>query len=157
MLKLQKSTYRIIYNFCSCLLTKFIYYWFIASEETTSNGSLARKLQTNFGRYEKMIVNAFKIFNIFSIFFNKFQGNCSTLVLKTLIFGNKMAIFEVHNTLEAACILTKKQTCWKCCCESFIYLLSQITRKYSTFFFTFPIVENQFHVIHTKRTFMVRN
>ena len=60
----------------------------------------------NFGKYEKTIANTF--FRS-SISFNKFAGNHSTLVSKTLIFGNKMAIFEFHNTLEAAYILTKKQ------------------------------------------------
>ena len=54
-----------------------------------------------------------------SIFFNKFAGNCSTLVQKTN-FWEQNTIFELHNTIEAAYISTKKQACWKCCSESLV-------------------------------------
>ena len=32
-----------------------------------------------------------------------------------------MTIFEFHNTLEAAYILPKKQTCWNYCSESLLF------------------------------------
>ena len=44
------------------------------------------------------------------MFFDKFTGNRSALVYKTLIFGEKIAIFELHTTFEVAYI-SIKQTC----------------------------------------------
>ena len=67
-----------------------------------------------------------------------------------------MAILELHNTLEAAYFLTKKQLAEDAAVK-LGFLFSQITRKYFMFFLTFLIFENSFHVIHTKRIFMVRN
>ena len=67
-----------------------------------------------------------------------------------------MAILELHNTLEAAYILTTNQLAEDAAVK-LGFLFSQITRKCSLFFLTFLIFEKSFHIIHTKRIFMVRN
>ena len=91
-----------------------------------------------------------------SMFFDKFAGNCSTLVYKTLIFGEKIAIFELHNTFEVAYILIK-QTCWNFCIERLIFYFYKSLENILHSFWPLQLSRTRFHVIYNNRIFMVRN
>ena len=73
------------------------------------------------------------------ILFNKFAGNRSTLVQKTLILGKNDHQANLLKLLQ-----------WKL---DFLFL--QLTRKYSTFLLTSAIVKNRFHVIHSNKIISV--